>query len=32
VIIIDHGEIKVDKPMSEIENLEETFKQATKNE
>ena len=32
VIIIDHGEIRVDKPMSEIENLEETFKQATKNE
>ena len=32
VIIIDHGEIKVDKPISEIENLEETFKQATKNE
>ena len=32
VIIINHGEIKVDKPISEIENLEETFKQATKNE
>ena len=32
VIIIDHGEIKVDKPISEIENLEETFKQATKND
>ena len=32
VIIIDHGEIKVDKPISEIENLEETFKQATKTE
>ena len=32
VIIIDHGQIKVDKSMSEIENLEETFKQATKNE
>ena len=32
VIVIDHGEIKVDKPISEIENLEETFKQATKNE
>ena len=29
VVIIDHGEIKVDKPISEIENLEETFKQAT---
>ena len=32
VVIIDHGEIKVDKPINEIENLEETFKQATKNE
>ncbi|MBQ9752713.1 MAG: ATP-binding cassette domain-containing protein [Paludibacteraceae bacterium] len=32
VIIIDHGEIKVDKPIPEIENLEETFKQATNNE
>ena len=32
VIIINHGEIKVDKPISEIENLEETFKQATKND
>ena len=32
VVIIDHGEIKVDKPISEIEDLEETFKQATKNE
>ena len=32
VVIIDHGEIKVDKPIREIENLEETFKQATKNE
>lgn len=32
VIIIDHGQIKADKSMSEIENLEETFKQATKNE
>lgn len=30
VIIIDHGEIKADKPISEIENLEETFKQATR--
>ena len=29
VIIIDHGEIKVDKPISEIEDLEATFKQAT---
>ena len=32
VIIINHGEIKVDKPISEIEDLEETFKQATRNE
>ena len=32
VVIIDRGEIKVDKPMSEIENLEETFKEATRNE
>ena len=32
VVIIDRGEIKVDKPMSEIENLEETFKEATRHE
>ena len=32
VIIIDRGKIKVDKPISEIENLEETFKQATQHE
>lgn len=32
VVIIDHGEIKVDKPIAEIENLEETFKQVTNNE
>ena len=32
VIIIDHGEVKVDKPIAEIDNLEETFKQATNNE
>ena len=32
VIIISHGEIKLDKPISEIDNLEETFKQATKDE
>ena len=32
VVIIDRGEIKVDKPMSEIENLEETFKEATRYE
>ena len=29
VLIIDHGEIKVDKPMSEIEDLEQTFREAT---
>lgn len=29
VIIINHGEIKVDKPISEIEDLEATFKQTT---
>ncbi len=29
VIIIDHGEIKVDTPIAEIENLEETFREAT---
>ena len=29
VIIIDHGEIKVDKPIAEIENWEETFREAT---
>ena len=32
VVIINHGEIKVDKSICEIEDLEETFKQATKNE
>ena len=32
VIIIDRGEIKVDQPISEIENLEETFKQVTQHE
>ena len=32
VIIINHGEIKVDKPIAKIDNLEETFKQATNNE
>lgn len=32
VLIISHGEVKLDKPISEIENLEETFKQATKDE
>ncbi len=32
VVIIDHGEIKLDKPINEIEDLEETFKQATKDE
>ena len=29
VIIIDRGEIKVDKPISEIEDLEQTFREAT---
>ena len=29
VVIINHGEIKVDKPISEIENLEQTFREAT---
>ena len=32
VVIIDHGEIKVDKPITEIDNLEETFKRATQYE
>ena len=32
VVIIHHGAIQVDKPICEIEDLEETFKQATKNE
>jgi len=29
VVIIDHGEIKVDKPICEIEDLEQTFREAT---
>ena len=29
VVIIDHGEIKVDKPINEIEDLEQTFREAT---
>ena len=29
VIIIDHGEIKLDKPIGEIEDLEQTFREAT---
>ena len=29
VVIIDHGEIKVDKPISEIEDLKQTFREAT---
>lgn len=29
VVIIDHGEIKVDKPITEIEDLERTFREAT---
>ena len=32
VVIINHGEIKLDKPMGEIENLEETFKETTRHE
>lgn len=32
VVIIDHGTIKVDQRITEIEDLEETFKQATRNE
>lgn len=30
VIIIDHGEIKVDKPIDEIDDLEQTFREATR--
>lgn len=29
VVIIDHGEVKVDKPISEIADLEATFREAT---
>ncbi len=29
VIIIDHGQIRLDKPLNEIEDLEQTFKQTT---
>lgn len=29
VVIIDHGEIKVDKPIGEIEDLEQTFRETT---
>ena len=29
VIIIDHGQVKLDQPLSEIDDLETTFKQAT---
>jgi ABC-2 type transport system ATP-binding protein len=29
VVIVNHGEIKVDKPISEIEDLEQTFREAT---
>ena len=32
VVIIDHGEIKLDQPIANIDNLEETFKSATKHE
>lgn len=30
VMILDHGEVKTDKPIGEIENLEETFRKCTK--
>jgi ABC-2 type transport system ATP-binding protein len=30
VVIISNGEVKVDKAIGEIDDLEETFKQATK--
>lgn len=29
VVIIDHGEIKVNQPITEIENLEQTFREVT---
>lgn len=29
VVILDHGEVKIDKPIGEIENLEETFRKCT---
>ena len=29
VVIIDHGQIRLDQPLNEIEDLEQTFKQAT---
>ena len=29
VVILDHGEVKMDKPIGEIENLEETFRKCT---
>ena len=29
VVIINHGQIRLDKPLNEIEDLEQTFKQAT---
>ncbi len=29
VVIIDHGEIKLDKPIGEIEDLEQTFRETT---
>ena len=32
VVIIDHGQVKLDQPISAIDDLEETFKQATRNE
>lgn len=29
VVILDHGEVKMDKPIGDIENLEETFRKCT---
>ena len=29
VVILDHGEVKIDKPIGEIENLEDTFRKCT---
>ena len=29
VVILDHGEVKMDKPIGEIDNLEETFRKCT---
>ena len=29
VVILDHGEVKIDKPIGEIANLEDTFRKCT---